>query len=377
MSNGLLLAGNAKEEHVGSHFLHAARELGLDVNFADVREAEGGPLVRRFCWHFMKHRPGRLGAFSQSVVRMCAEHAPRVLLTTGFAPITAAALRQLRAMGIRRMNYLTDDPWNPTHSTPWFFAALREYDDVFSTRRANMGQLREAGCKRVSYLPFAFAPHLYHPESSVTAGLESDILFAGGADADRVPYIAALAKAGFKVGLYGGYWERYEETRGSTRGLQPPSTVRAALAATKIALCLVRRANRDGTCMRTFEVPAVGACMLVEKTDEHLDLFGPEGEAVVYFENIPEMIEKTRWLLAHEGERARLKNAAHRLITGGGHTYRDRLASMMDKGLSPEFGPTCSAGHRFSWPATTWDGAGQATQNDRLPHKLVLHAEGW
>jgi spore maturation protein CgeB len=69
--------------------------------------------------------------------------------------------------------------------------------------------------------------------------------------------------------------------------------------------------------------------MLVEKTDEHLDLFGPEGQAVLYFDTIPEMIEKTRWLLEHETERGRLRDAAHRVIVGGKHTYRDRLASII------------------------------------------------
>lgn len=326
----LLIVGNASEEHVGSHFLHAAQESGLDAAFADVREADGGPIVRRFSWHFMHHRPGRLGAFSRHVVRMCAERTPRVLLTTGFAPVTASALRQIGAMGIRRMNYLTDDPWNPAHSAPWFTTALDEYDEVFSTRRANMQQLRDLGCKQVSYLPFAFAPHLYFPERAANNDLASDVIFAGGADADRLPYIAALARAGLHVGLYGGYWDRYEETRRLSRGLHPPSTVRSAIAASKIALCLVRRANRDGTCMRTFEVPAIGACMLVEKTDEHVDLFGPEGQAVAWFESIPEMIEKARWLLAHDSERARLKDSAHRLIAGGRHTYRDRLGFILE-----------------------------------------------
>lgn len=73
----------------------------------------------------------------------------------------------------------------------------------------------------------------------------------------------------------------------------------------------------------------MGACMLVEKTDEHIEILGPEGQAVLYFDTIPEMIDKTRWLLEHETERHRLRDAAHRLIVGGEHTYRDRLTVML------------------------------------------------
>src|SRR5581483_5230501 len=147
----------------------------------------------------------------------------------------------------------------------------------------------------------------------------------------RIPYIDALARAGLKIGLYGGYWERYSETRHLGKGLKPPAFVRDAIAAAKIALCIVRRANRDGTCMRTFELAAIGAAMLVEKTDEHLELFGPDGRAVLYFDSLPEMVERARMLVANPAERTRLKEAAHRVIVEGGHAYRDRLAFILNR----------------------------------------------
>jgi spore maturation protein CgeB len=348
----LVLVGDARPEHIGTHFLHAGRELGLTIHFAEVREARGSSIMRRIGWHLAGRRPGRLGQFSRRVLDICARYKPDVLLTTGFAPVTAGSLNRIGSLGIYRINYLTDDPWNPAQHAPWFLQALKEYDEVLSTRRANMGDLGTLGCKRVGYLPFGFAPDLYFPEHlspERNSELETDIMFAGGADTDRLPYITALAGAGFHVGLYGMYWERFAETRELARGFQSPTIVRAAVAAAKVVLCLVRRANRDGTCMRTFEVPAVGACMLVEKTGEHLDLFGPEGQAVLYFDNIPEMIEKTRWLLDHPTERERLNAAAHRLIVGGEHTYRDRLAAIIQcadasrsvSGRVRQLQPTC------------------------------------
>jgi hypothetical protein len=330
----LSIVGDGSPEHVGTHFLHAARELALTVHFADVREARGPSIMRRICWHLAGRRPGRLGKFSRRVVGMCARYTPDVVLTTGLAPVTADALKKIGSLGIYRINYLTDDPWNPAQRAPWFLRALKEYDEVLSTRRANLGDLRTLGCKCVGYLPFGFAPDVYfreYPSQERGGEIETDIMFAGGADTDRLPYVTALAEAGFHLGLYGAYWERFAATRELTRGFQSPTVVRAAVAAAKVVLCLVRRANRDGTCMRTFEVPAVGACMLVEKTDEHIELFGPEGQAVLYFDSVPEMIQKTRWLLEHEMERNRLKDAAHRLIVNGRHTYRDRLAAIIQR----------------------------------------------
>jgi hypothetical protein len=329
----IMIVGNPGQEHVGSHLRRAAEELNLTVHFVDTRGADGGWLTQKASWHLLKRRPARLRPFSRSVADLCEEYRPRIFLSTGFAPVTRPDLDRIGAFGIYRVNFLTDDPWNEAQRAPWFLRAVCGYDEVLSTRRANLNDLRALGCRRVGYLPFGYAPHLHFREQLAPErmrALESDVIFAGGGDRDRVPYIGALAAAGLKVALYGGYWDHFAETRNLAQGLKSPAFVRQAVTAAKVALCLVRRANRDGVCMRSFEVPAMGAAMLVERTEEHAELFGPEGQAVLYFGGIPEMIEKARRLVNNEGERVRLKEAAHRLIVTGNHTYRDRLASILE-----------------------------------------------
>lgn len=335
----LLLVGNPDVVHVGAHLNAAAKKLGLEVRFLDSTKAFAGPAwLFKFNWWFRRHRPSRLRDFSEQLVGACREFRPQWILTTGLAPVEDWALEAAGELGAQRLNYLTDDPWNPAHRAPWFLKALPRYDDVFSPRRANLEDLRQLGCPRVFYLPFAFAPGLHFPEPPSSAEertrFSSDVVFAGGADRDRVEYAAALISAGFRVALFGGYWERYPQTRAYVRGLADPATLRKAIGGAKVALGLVRRANRDGHSMRTYEVPAMGACMLAEDTAEHREIFGEEGKAVLYFGNIPEMIEKTRWLLAHDEERRRLACDAHILVTSGGHTYRDRLAHMLQRASS-------------------------------------------
>jgi spore maturation protein CgeB len=235
-------------------------------------------------------------------------------------------------MGVYRLNYLTDDPWNPAFRARWFLEALPLYDKVFSPRRANIAELVKLGCQAVEYMPFAFDHQLCYPQpadAKELSHLSADILFVGGADRDRIPVIAALAAAGFSIALYGDYWERFPETRPYFRGYGSPETLRKATDAARVALCLVRRANRDGHVMRSFEIPAICACMLVEDTEEHREIFGLDGETVVYFRCIPDMIEKARWLLDRPAERQMLAAAAHSRIVNGCHTYRDRLAAML------------------------------------------------
>jgi spore maturation protein CgeB len=280
----------------------------------------------------MGHRPARLAKFSEEVVRLCDKFRPRAILTTGCAPVNRKALEAIGRAGISRLNFSTDDPWNPAFRARWFLDALPLYDTVFSARCANIADLEKLGRPTVRYMPFGFDPQLCYPEradAQEIGQLSADVLFVGGADRDRVPLIAALGKVAFSVALYGAYWKRFPETRRFCRGYADPNTLRKATGAAKIALCLVRRANRDGHVMRSFEIPAIGACMLTEDTEEHRQIFGADGESVVYFRSVAEMIEKARWLLERPAERQRLAAAAHARIVEGRNTYQDRLAEML------------------------------------------------
>jgi hypothetical protein len=332
----LLIVGNAEPTHVGAHLVRAARALGLVVTLCDTREAYAGPwLVNKVNWWLRGRRPTRLTNFSRWVVAEARSFGPDWVLATGLAPLSADALDELGKTGVRRLNFLTDDPWNPSHHAPWFLEALSHYDQVFSPRRSNLTDLSAAGCGQVAYLPFAYCPETHFPvamsASSDPDPFDCDVMFAGGADRDRVPYLTALIKAGYRVGLYGGFWDRYRPTRASSRGHLDAAGMRQAVRAARVVLCLVRRANRDGHVMRTFEVPAMGGCMLAEHTAEHEEILGKDGEAVVYFRDIPEMAARLRRLLDHDEERSRLAEAARRRVVEGSHTYRDRLQTMLTR----------------------------------------------
>jgi spore maturation protein CgeB len=213
--------------------------------------------------------------------------------------------------------------------------ALSGYDRVCSTRRANIEDLERLGCRSVEYVPFGFDQDLFFldpPSVSEASTYASDVFFAGGADADRIPYLAALLEAGLTLSLYGDYWERFQETRRVSRGHASPDVLRKAAVGAAVCLCLVRRSNRDGHSMRSFEVPAAGGCMLVEDTDEHREFFGPSGEAVVYFQSIDDMVDSARQLLREPETRVRLAQTAHDRVAHGGFTYRDRISSLLGLG---------------------------------------------
>ncbi len=330
----LLLIGNPGVVHIGAHLANAAAALGISVRHLDLTAAWASNVwINRFHWHLSGRRPVHLGRFSRFVLETCRSYKPTVILATGIAPINVMTLQEIRGLDIPTCNYLTDDPFNPAHRAPWFLSALPNYDCIFSPRRANIPDLQAFGCRNVSYMPFAYAPEVHYPEcleGRTEAGTDwPDVFFAGHADVDRIPYMTALIRARFHLALYGGGWDRYRATRRIALGCADPRTARRAAATSKVSMCLVRRANRDGHSMRSYELPAMRACMAVEDTPEHREMFGPPGESALFFQTPEELVALVRRLEGDDAARSRLAEACHARISNGANTYRDRLIAML------------------------------------------------
>jgi spore maturation protein CgeB len=327
---GLAIVGAFEGTHVGASLARAAARQQLNVTRFDTAGAmRANRLVRAALWRLSGHRPARLDAFSAEVVAGCAQARPALLIATGAAPLTRSALRRLREIGVACLNYSTDDPWNKAMRAPWYLRALPEYDAVFTTRSANLECFRNIGVAAVHYLPFGYDDELFPGPVEKLAAPRHDVLFVGGADRDRISFMAQFLKSGLSVALVGGYWDRVPATRPYSLGRQPPEVLARLTASARINLCLVRRANRDGHVMRSFEIAALGGVMLAEDTTEHREIFGPDGQAVVYFRTPEDAAARARALLADDAERARLSVAARQCVAAGLHTYRDRLNAML------------------------------------------------
>jgi spore maturation protein CgeB len=325
------LLGTLGGTHIGGSLARGAAKLGIEPIFFNADKASAGPwLLRSLSWHLADRRPLCLNQFSSELVKACARSKPEILIATGMAPLTESALCALRQLGIVSVNYSTDDPWNPAMRSRWHLRALPSYDLVFSPRRLNLDDFQRIGCPKVHYLPFGYDETLFAPPLQSGDIHAHDVLFVGGADPDRAAFMSEFMRYGPPVVVAGGYWERYPAFRAYALGKKSPEAIRALTAAAKVSLCLVRRANRDGHVMRSFEIAAAGGCMLAQDTDEHREIFGPEDEAVVYFSDAKEAGQRARALLADSSQRERLATSLHRRIVRGAHTYAHRLAAILD-----------------------------------------------
>ncbi len=333
----ILLVDTTLYEPATPLFLDALRELGCDYRFVDeaafTRPLERS-LLHKVGYRVLHRRPLTSWRFNRVLLSEARRFRPQLVLAVKAPYIMPSTLRRIkRETGARLVNYATDDPFNPANTTPDLLGGIPCYDLYACTKRAIMEDVRRAGCDNVAYVPFGYNPSVHFPEAPATPAeresFRSDVVLVGGADPDRLPYVEALARLdGLSLALYGGYWSRHPRLRPYARGFARGRDYRLALGGAKIALCLVRRANRDGHAMRSFEIPACGAFMLAERTEEHRELFR-EGLEAAFFGSAEELCEKVRYYLAHDDERVRIARAGHKRIATGGHTYCHRLAQIV------------------------------------------------
>src|SRR5205807_8279893 len=117
------------------------------------------------------------------------------------------------------------------------------------------------GCPRAEFVMCGYHPAVHFPPLERVEPA-FDVALIGGADADRVPYARALAEladplgAQVNVGLFGGYWDRVPGLRQYACGVRTGAHYRGMLWRSKVAISLVRRANRDDHTLKTFELPS-------------------------------------------------------------------------------------------------------------------------
>ena len=327
---GLFIVGNSGGTNVAASFERSARQLDLLASLFDAKSAQSSSrLVNSLHWRLHGKRSPNMAAFGARLLASIRQTRPRYLLTTGLSPVSADVLDEARQLGVLCLHYSTDDPWNPTQRATWFMQALPAYDLIFSARQSNLADFQALGCANVQYLPFAYDDAIFNPLLPVATMNDSKVLFVGGADRDRVTFIEQLLAAGIPLQLVGGYWERYKVVRGHSMGQKTPEELIELTRAAPVNLCLVRRANRDGHVMRSFEIAALGGCMVVEDTPEHRAIFGLEGECVFYFDGPQQAAVKIKMLLADNALRRRLGAAVQQRIVAGGNTYTHRLQTLL------------------------------------------------
>ena len=274
--------------------------------------------------------PAGIGALNAAISASVRENRPRAVIVVKGGWVTAATIREIRKVaGCPIANYSTDNPFNPVVTTINMERCIGAFDYYFTPRLSTIDRLARMGQKEVHFVPFGFNPMVHFPAESNSGGKVTDVMFVGGADAVRVSQIEYLERAlpDLRIRVYGGYWGRTSKRR-LHGGVLDGRGYRLAVAGSRMCLNFGRTANEDGHTMKTFELPAMGACMLAEATEEHRMFLGGGAETGM-FGSLDELVDQIRTLLSDEAKRESIRGLQHRILAIPENTYAYRLRQML------------------------------------------------
>ena len=254
--------------------------------------------------------------------------------------ITRRTLRTLRGVGVRALIYYSPDDVVAPHNLTWpLRRSFPEWDLFFSTKTCNLPELSRRGVRRPRRAGNAFSPRDHRPWTASEIGAEFerfDLVFIGTYERHRADSILKLAQAGMSVVVYGNDagafagWNALNHPNVTRRPAVYAEDYSRCLHHGKIALCFLRKANRDQITTRSIEIAAAARPMLAEKTAEH-DAHFLDGRDYLGFTNDGSLIAQACRLLDDPTLRASLGQAARDRCLGSGYSAEHRSVEMLDE----------------------------------------------
>jgi len=251
--------------------------------------------------------------------------------------IRPRTLQQARSVDphLAIVSYSPDDMTIRPNQSIYFKKSLSFYDVHFTTKKHNVSQLLAQGAQRVELVGNAYAPEVHRPMSNTAEDrikFGGKVGFIGDYEQERATSIEYLGMNGIEVRVWGPNWAKKRKNIGvniriENKGLYGDDYARA-ISNFDINLCFLRKAARDKQTTRTIEIPACGAFMIAERTDEHLSLF-EEGKEAEFFDTNEELLEKARYYLKHDQERKQIAAAGRERCLKSGYSNHDRMKKML------------------------------------------------
>ncbi|MDB5174877.1 MAG: hypothetical protein JWN51_3650 [Phycisphaerales bacterium] len=314
--------------------LKALQDLGHEVQALDYRVLAGRNTVRGLICRvgYKLRRPVDFARVNRQIIQCCRTSEADILwIDKGLVvwPQTLAAVRRMRP-GMVIAGYSPDDMGSRHNQSDYFVRGLPLHDIYFTTKSYGVAELRQLGVPRVEFSANAYDRNTHRPISLNAQDLQkygAEVGFVGTYERFRAQSMIHLAGNGIPVRIFGDWWPPLPDAPKMLNLVG--SAIYAdeyakAICGAKINLCFLRKLNRDLQTQRSVEIPACGAFMLAERTDEHRGLF-EEGKEAEFFSSDQELLEKVRYYLDHAKERERIAAAGRERCIQSGYSYHDRL----------------------------------------------------
>lgn len=340
------------------NFYHSLVHMGHDIIYFDFMS-----LLQEHGRAWMNNR----------LLEVARAENPALMFTVLFSDeFDPSVLRELtEGIGIETINWFCDDHWRFEQYSRLWAPCFRW---VVTTAESALPKYAQMGYCNVIKSQWACNPFLYR---RINTSLEYDVTFIGQPYGNRPKIIERLKREGIDVKAWGTGWDSgrvsqadmiriFNQSRinlnlTGTYGNSLPSGRISSAAGNSITSRLldripfVRAMKNTGKVLnlnqrasssasdhaepvgepteqikgRNFEVPGCGGFLLTGNAD-NLSEYYDIGKEVVCFHDIDDMVQKIRYYLKHEDERAAIAQAGYEK-TLCAHTYERRFAEIFQR----------------------------------------------
>lgn len=218
-----------------------------------------------------------------------------------------------------------------------YLDCLGLYDYHITTKSYIVNQLKKIGAPNVIFTYQSFEDTFHYPRVATKYDIEkfgADVGFVGSWEKERMESILYLTRNGIQVRVFGN--KKWNICRGDNPNLIIEDhglfeeNYAISFSCFKICLCFLRKINYDQHTSRTMEIPACGAFMLAERTEEHKKLF-EEGVEAEFFESNEELLEKCKYYLLHDDARKAIAEAGRKRCLNSGYSNVETYKKVIEQ----------------------------------------------
>jgi spore maturation protein CgeB len=274
--------------------------------------------------------PIDLNSFNRRSIRVFEIFKPNIVLIIKGNDIYPSVLKKIKSLdpNTKLVSWTGDNMLKKHNSSYYFIKGISLYDIHFTTKSNAVKGLMLKGVKKVKFLNKAFNKDVHFP--SVNKKLFFEVLFIGSYEKPRYETMRYLADNGIEINIYGNGWEKIKSQNNLIIHHKPlqGENYREAISTSKINLCFLRKANDDLQTDRTMEIPACKGFMIAERTDEHLNLFKEDSEAV-FFNSDNELLKKIKYYLKNDDLRNKIAENGYSRAIKSNYSYDNMIEKII------------------------------------------------
>lgn len=324
---GQVLELGRTEEVYGRGF----SDFGCEVKHFTWKEAAPSLSSRSFSqrvawrlgWQFLAR------SANQALIKIANQFQPDLTFVVSPKLIRPSTIQALQQHGLVFV-FFTDNPLDRhhTHSNSWIRQGLPLWDTVFIWSQELANKLTQKGVKNAVFHPFCSDVQYHFPKKQTNPTYDAAFIGNWDDSRKREQYLKAISH--HSLGIWGSdYWLTHCQVtsmRGLCQGMCTYAEIPEILGSAKIGLNILRPQNEVGHNIRTFEIPATGTLMLSERSQELLNLFEEDREAV-YFSSPEELNQKVEYLLHNQPLAKSITEAGYKQAVK--HTINERVAEVI------------------------------------------------